>query len=100
MSDEVHVEQSGTVTRGEIYNAVCGNTCGKGKYGVDHVAIADALLGKPKPAEPNGLGAVVEDEEGVRYVRLNNGHWADGVSFPRSWPSIPAVRVLSEGVPA
>ena len=57
----------------------------------------------PKPAEPTGLGAVVEDAEGSKWVRSER--WPEqpwdpcGVrdgGFP--WEHIDAVRVLSEGV--
>jgi hypothetical protein len=57
----------------------------------------------PKPAEPTGLGAVVEDSQGERWVRV--------APFARSWRSenasaladyalVAAVRVLSVGVTA
>jgi hypothetical protein len=58
----------------------------------------------PKPAEPLGLGAVVEDAEGLRWVHyLGRVGWKwcgsgpdhDGV---REYADIDAVRVLSEGV--
>lgn len=56
----------------------------------------------PKPVEPTGLGAVVEDEDGSLHVRTS-GHivnpWrseTDGSS--RSWSLVAAVRVLSAGV--
>jgi len=62
----------------------------------------------PKPEEPTGLGAVVEDADGVRWV-LNNprgyGKWsrenaaADGLPRDyKTWRMVTAVRVLSEGV--
>lgn len=54
----------------------------------------------PKPPEPTGLGAVVEDSEGVRWVRhrtSGGGGWfVDGIA--RTYDRIDAVRVLSEGV--
>lgn len=58
----------------------------------------------PKPEEPMGLGAVVEDADGDRWVRVNVAtgmqEWrccdADG-EF-RRWVGVDAVRVLSEGV--
>lgn len=59
----------------------------------------------PRIEEPTGLGAVVEDENGKRYVLRgtwsSNGKWvhADEAGF-LGWADINAVRVLSEGVPA
>lgn len=60
----------------------------------------------PKPDEPMGLGAVVEDADGVRHVRVFGiaksawlGHVeADGGERQRRYEDIAAVRVLSEGV--
>ena len=66
----------------------------------------------PKPDEPTGLGAVVEDAEGVRWTLTMRppatnepkaSPWcrdhipASGVKFAE-WSEINAVRVLSEGV--
>lgn len=71
-----------------------------------HAALREFANPKPpKPAEPTGLGAVVEDAEGERYVRRDDSCppvWvhATGGSLPRSWKSLDAVRVLSEGVSA
>jgi len=61
----------------------------------------------PKPDEPQGLGAVVEDDRGLRWCRVlvapsfhpwapfgqisNDGAW-------RAYADISVVRVLSEGV--
>lgn len=54
----------------------------------------------PKPDEPLGLGAVVEDAEGARWTRVGgtknswyraHGHWS-------AYDDITATRVLSEGV--
>lgn len=60
-----------------------------------------------KPDEPTGLGAVVEDGEGVRWVRVDAvgsgrtaSNWVDAYSKENRWSDIDAVRVLSEGVPA
>lgn len=59
----------------------------------------------PKPEEPTGLGAVVEDAEGERWVRKGNS--SHGEDWTRqigdawtggSWDRVAAVRVLSEGV--
>jgi len=71
--------------------------------------LADALreFANPKPPviEPQGLGAVVEDAEGKRWVRAARiahgwhrpmGTWAEWAD----WSGVDAVRVLSEGVTA
>lgn len=56
----------------------------------------------PKPDEPTGLGAVVEDESLVEYIHLGSGLWAygttDGPSKGFAYADFNAVRVLSEGV--
>lgn len=59
----------------------------------------------PKPAEPTGLGAVVEDAEGRKWVRDVNDRWWCAYREPNTtrrhfgdWSDVPAVRVLSEGV--
>ena len=62
----------------------------------------------PRPDEPLGLGAVVEDAEGEKWVRNNprgRAQWsrvnaaADGRPREyRMWRQVNAVRVLSEGV--
>lgn len=57
----------------------------------------------PRPDEPQGLGAVVEDADGVRWVRSERHDCApwDRVGEPVGgflWPDVAAVRVLSEGV--
>lgn len=55
----------------------------------------------PRPDEPKGLGAVVEDEDGTPWVRCENvdldPHWY-ARNKKRDWHQIDAVRVLSEGV--
>ena len=60
-----------------------------------------------KPAEPTGLGAVVEDAEGKTWVR-GLGRDGTGVTWIRAdsplpkgrcpWSQVNAVKVLSEGV--
>jgi hypothetical protein len=64
----------------------------------------DAQICPPKPAEPTGLGAVVEDAEGRRWVFTGDrdavGSWWLCADDPSRWPDIAAVRVLSEGVTA
>jgi hypothetical protein len=59
----------------------------------------------PKPDEPTGLGAVVEDAEGDLWVRCDaedHGSWrrANDDALWRDYLSIDAVRVLSEGIDA
>lgn len=64
------------------------------------------LLAPPRPPEPQGLGAVVEDAEGRRWVRdlqgMRAGAWLySTVGKPPhrwNWADVAAVRVLSEGV--
>ena len=59
-----------------------------------------------KPAEPTGLGAVVEDVEGERWVRVNvltgTQEWrcCDFNGAFRKYADITAVRILSPGVEA
>ena len=69
----------------------------------------EAQTKPPKPAEPTGLGAVVEDAEGKRWTRVepaanatsrNPWYPADCDEQPEEYADIDAVRVLSEGVPA
>ena len=59
----------------------------------------------PKPDEPQGLGAVVEDAEGALFVRtvlpvedadVLNKPWSNG-PVRRHWQVVDAVRVLSHG---
>lgn len=57
----------------------------------------------PRPDEPQGLGAVVEDEDGRKWVRADTDdiQWhrsASGDNDWREWRNIAAVRVLSPGV--
>ena len=62
-----------------------------------------SLITPPKPEEPQGLGAVVEDMDGKRWVR---GWTADGLrpwymharGDGRDYTDIAAVKVLSGGV--
>lgn len=63
----------------------------------------EAQIRPLKPAEPTGLGAVVEDVHGGRWVRCaRNGSapWlhASITTRLRAWSAFDAVRVLSEGV--
>jgi len=57
----------------------------------------------PKPEEPTGLGAVVEDADGRRWVRSDDtdcvNPWHRNGSYEaHEYADIDAVRVLSEGV--
>jgi hypothetical protein len=55
----------------------------------------------PKPEEPTGLGAVVEDTNGVPWVRVSDGTHRWRSSFTGGeyrWSDFEPVRVLSEGV--
>ena len=55
----------------------------------------------PKPEEPTGLGAVVEDAEGSKWVRIESRTgwwWRNPVGQTHRWSDIDAVRILSEGV--
>jgi hypothetical protein len=76
-----------------------------GEFATGILTIADALRDLPpvivpRPEEPTGLGAVVEDAQGARWVRhqtTGGGGWyVDGIARP--YADIAAVRVLSEGV--
>lgn len=61
----------------------------------------EAQTRPPKPDEPMGLGTVVEDAEGHRWVRLHSGDgvpWCGGLNKHREYAAIDAVRVLSVGV--
>lgn len=60
-----------------------------------------AVASPPKPAEPTGLGAVVEDAEGEAWVRNNpcdDCKWRSSDGVWLDFADIDAVRVLSEGV--
>lgn len=55
----------------------------------------------PRPDEPQGLGAVVEDADGERWVRSHPGNdpWTrPHLSGVYAYGQIDVVRVLSEGV--
>lgn len=60
-----------------------------------------SLLAPPKPDEPTGLGAVVEDTAGERWVRFCDSWRLDqSPAGYRSYSAIDVVRVLSVGVTA
>lgn len=62
----------------------------------------EAQTKPPKPEEPKGLGAVVEDSKGVRWVRNPDlaviCKWRNADRDWTRWDLIDAVKVLSEGV--
>lgn len=64
-------------------------------------ALREFSEGKPLIEEPTGLGAVVEDARGGRYVLLHPGErcpWAVvGIGSNQRWQDIDAVRVLAPG---
>lgn len=67
----------------------------------DAAASLRLLTRPPKPEEPTGLGAVVEDAEGVLWVQFEavTGYWwRNRGGRNLRWSDIGAVRVLSEGV--
>lgn len=61
-----------------------------------------SLTRPPKPAEPKGLGAVVEDAKGGRWTNTGQdmpNRWACATDFEwGDYADIDAVKVLSEGV--
>ena len=76
----------------------------------DWQAALRSMLAPPRPEEPTGLGAVVEDADGERWVRMGGvgAMWIAPSLSPRGgmpvtrdhYDQIPAVHVLSEGVTA
>ena len=65
----------------------------------------EAQLPKPKPEEPKGLGAVVKDRTGMRWVRFttfaDGCHWAaDGSATNATYREIDVVEILFKGVTA
>lgn len=73
----------------------------------DPQAMADGLrsmLEPPKPPEPTGLGAVVEDANGILWVRVTANGVSDAWKPNHSrtsrleWDSVPAVKVRYSGV--
>lgn len=62
----------------------------------------EAQTRPPKPPEPKGLGAVVEDRDGVRWVRCDDSNssglvWHGPSDFARRYSQIDAVTVRNEG---
>jgi hypothetical protein len=72
-----------------------------GSFGVLRAALR-SLVEPPKPEEPKGLGAVVEDAEGARWIRTDSDEpaWSEWENAIGRWhyDRIAAVRVLSEGI--
>lgn len=59
-----------------------------------------SLIAPPKPAEPQGLGAVVEDASGLRWVLVyEKGLWQSrqDANSRSTWEGVDAVRILSAG---
>lgn len=54
----------------------------------------------PRPDEPQGLGAVVEDAKGLNWIRIHPGGpaWVNGYQRWAEWSEVDAVRVVSPGV--
>jgi hypothetical protein len=75
-----------------------------GKYPDVYQAALRSLVSPPRPVEPLGLGAVVEDDISVRWVRVNTAtgtaEWrcTEPVPEHRRYADIAVVKVLSEGV--
>lgn len=75
---------------------------------LDDILREFANLTPPKPDEPLGLGAVVEDADGIKWLRMTglphtaNTPWASGnkdlVRYDRAYADIDVVKVLSPGV--
>lgn len=89
-----------------VVHARMGNTLGNAYPGetTNLQAALRSLVSPPRPDEPTGLGAVVEDEDGRLWVRtFTDGRcagWrtADFAGRYRQWESVAAVKVLSVGV--
>jgi hypothetical protein len=56
-----------------------------------------SLVAPPKPEEPQGLGAVIEDAEGTLWVYTGEEYaWASN-GGARHWHELDVARVLSDG---
>lgn len=76
-----------------------------GTYAIPAAVITGFEAISPKPAEPQGLGAVVEDARGDFWVYTGLRNAKDGEtrlwfrgSLPADYADIAAVKVLSEGI--
>lgn len=95
--------------------AACkGGECGSGSCWIDIMRGTFRIFANPKPPkpeEPTGLGAVVEDENGMTWFRWHSpGYdelhpaqdrpWSarNGMGSDRRYDELTVVRVLSEGV--
>lgn len=90
---------------GLVYESDHALTCGSGSCNRDTLAAALREFANPTPAieEPQGLGAVVEDAEGARWIRADASRmpWVSrfgGNLNQQRWSGLNPVRVLSEGV--
>jgi hypothetical protein len=88
-----------------LARAIFELTTGEESFGgqINNVQAALREVADPKPDEPTGLGAVVEDGHGERWVRVKSTttirHWRHEFGGDRKrYADIGAVRVLSEGV--
>lgn len=89
---------------GSALHVMPGSDISAGIKAVQTVLREFANPAPPKPDEPKGLGAVVEDEHGEKWVFMGQG--AEGSIWHRvghpprwgQWRDVAAVRVLSEGV--
>lgn len=76
----------------------------RGVWWTDLQVALRSLLEQPNPDEPTGLGAIVEDVTGEKWIRgtarIADFDWINADDFTRSraYRNIAAVRVLSEGV--
>lgn len=64
-------------------------------------AVLRSLVTPPKPPEPQGLGAVVEDADGHWWSRLGGTTefpWHHGTLGRERYAELTAVKVLSTGV--
>jgi hypothetical protein len=78
------------------------NTLRNSPY-ISDAGLASQIEAQTRPTieEPKGLGAVVEDDKGVRWVRTDGEDWPwDSPWKAAVWGEITPVRVLSEGVPS
>lgn len=82
-----------------LYNAATGDHT----IGLQPLRKAVREFADPTPRieEPTGLGAVVEDSSGGRFVLSDpqaRHPWSGPYGVPFAWPDIAPVRILSEGI--